>query len=245
MTESRNGLKASDSSPDAARNRSIAAIVPAYNEESEIADVVERTRQFVDTVFVIDDASTDDTESAAREVADGVVSHPRNMGVGATVHTGYQAAIREGHDVVIQIDGDGQHDPSHIPELLETMEREDADMVIGSRWLNESHKQYSITRRSGIKFFTAEANIIGGLDITDITSGFRAYRIELLDDLGRPEDDHWALEQTLEAAKKGYDVSEVSVPMPPETDGSQFDIRTFIKYPPKMIFVTLKVLLFR
>lgn len=224
---------------------SVLAIVPAYNESGTIADVVSETRAYVDKVVVIDDASTDDTAEKAREVADGVVSLPKNMGVGGAVHTGYLVGTREQFDVVVQIDGDGQHDPADIPRLLAKMVEDDADMVIGSRFLNDSYKEYSFVRRAGIRFFTWEVNALSDLDITDVTSGFRAYTTELLADLSRPENSHWALEQTLEASRKGYKIVEISTPMPPETDGSQFDLGTFLKYPPRMIKTTLKVLLFR
>lgn len=224
---------------------SVLAIVPAYNEADSVADVVTETRQYVDKVVVIDDASTDDTAKRAREVADGVVTHPKNMGVGGAVHTGYIVGVREGFDVVVQIDGDGQHDPADVPRLLAKMAEADADMVIGSRWLNDSYRKYSFVRRAGIQFFTWEVNLLSDLDITDVTSGFRAYSGELLADLSRPENSHWALEQTLEASRKGYTVVEISTPMPPETEGSQFDLATFLKYPPRMVKTTLKVLLFR
>lgn len=237
-----------DSAVDSASRqigRSVVAIIPAYNESAAIAGVIHDTRQYVDQVIVVNDASSDDTSTIAERAAAGVIDHPKNMGVGAAVHTGYLAAIREGFDVVIQIDADGQHDPSYIPKLLQKMEEDEADMVIGSRWLNDSYQDYSLVRRAGINFFTKEANLLGGLDITDVTSGFRAYSVKMLNDLGRPENGHWALEQTLEAARKGYSISEVSVPMPPASEGSQFDLKTFLTYPPRMVLITLKVILFR
>lgn len=224
---------------------SVVAVIPAYNEAGTLAEVIESCRKYVDEVIVVNDASTDETEEIAQEHADGVVTHPKNMGVGAAVYTGYLVAIQNEHDIVIQIDGDGQHDASYIPDLLETMDEEDADMVIGSRWLNDSHKDYSLVRRAGINFFTLEANLLAGLNITDITSGFRAYDAAMLSDLGRPENSHWALEQTLEAARNGYTIDETSVPMPPPGNGSQFDIKTFLSFPPRMALVTLKVLLYR
>lgn len=221
------------------------AIVPAYNEADTVADVVIETKEYVDKVVVIDDDSDDETAKRAKEAADGVVSHTKNTGVGGAVHTGYLVGIREQFDVVIQIDGDGQHDPSDIPKILSRMAEDDADMVIGSRWLNDSYKQYSLVRRAGIRFFTWEVNTLSGLTITDVTSGFRGYKTKLLEALSRPENSHWALEQTLEASRKGFKIAEVSTPMPPETDGSQFDLGTFLKYPPRMLKTTLKVLLFR
>jgi hypothetical protein len=232
-------------SPRDQATNSVLAIIPAYNESDEIENVIQNTRKYVDKVVVIDDASTDSTRTVAASHADGVVTHRENMGVGAAVHTGYQVAIREGFDTVIQIDADGQHDPSFIPDLLTTMNDAGADIVIGSRWLNNSCQEYSLVRRAGIQFFTIEANIIGGLSITDVTSGFRAYDVDMLRELNRPNNSHWALEQTMEAARKNYEIEEVSVPMPPSTDGSQFDLGTFLAYPPRMLMITLKVLLYR
>lgn len=223
----------------------VLGIVPAYNEEDTIEDIVCQTKPFVDEIIVINDGSVDGTASVAEEVADGVISLPKNLGVGGAVHTGYLAAIRGDFDIVVQIDGDGQHNPEYIPKILETMEEEEADMVIGSRWLNGSYKEYSFVRRAGIKFFTLEANVLGGLDISDVTSGYRAYSVDMLSDLGRPDNSHWALEQTLEAARKDYIIREVSIPMKPETTGSQFNLETFLKYPPRMVLTSLKVLLFR
>lgn len=237
-----------DREVDAEPRRSLGrvlAIVPAYNEREEVAPVVAAARRHVDKVVVVDDASTDDTAAQAREAADGVVSHPVNLGVGGAVHTGYQVGLREQFDVVVQLDGDGQHDPADIPRLLDRMDETGADMVVGSRWLNDSHQSYSLVRRAGIRFFTWEVNALTDLEITDVTSGFRAYRTALLADLQRPADSHWAIEQTLEASRKGYAIEEVSTAMPPNTDGSQFDLGTFLGYPPRMLTTTLKVLLFR
>lgn len=222
---------------------SVVAIIPAYNEEDTIKEVIIQTRKYVEEVIVIDDSSTDATKSIARKYADKVITHQRNLGVGGAVATGYEAAIHDGYDIVIQIDGDGQHDPAYIPKMIDKMKQKGADMVIGSRWLNDSYRNYSFVRRMGIQFFTMEVNILGGEDITDVTSGFRAYRTSMLNVLSRPDNSHWALGQTLEAARKGYTIHEISVPMPPEPEGSQFDLVTFLKYPPRMVRTTIKVLL--
>lgn len=226
-------------------DESVLAVIPAYNEAGTLAEVIAGARRHVDAVVVVDDASDDETAAIAREHADGVVSHPENLGVGGAVHTGYRLAVEENYDRLVQLDGDGQHDPAHIPELLAAMDETGAEMVVGSRWLNDSYADYSLLRRAGIRFYTAEANLLGGLDVTDVTSGYRAYDVEMLADLERPAHEHWALEQTLEIARKGYDIEEISVPMPPETEGSQFDASTYARYPVRMALTTLKVLVFR
>lgn len=238
------GTETADASV-ARSEQSVLAVIPAYNEAATIAEVATQARRYVDEVVVVDDASGDDTADVAREAADGVVSHPENLGVGGAVHTGYRLAVEQGYDRLVQLDGDGQHDPAYIPEMLDRMDETDAGMVVGSRWLNASHAEYNLLRRAGIRFYTMEANLLGDLNVTDVTSGYRVYDVSMLAELERPAHDHWALEQTLEVARKGYDVEEVSVPMPPETEGSQFDVGTYARYPVRMALTTLKVLIFR
>lgn len=222
--------------------KEVAAIIPAYNEEKTVGAIIKSTKKHVDSVIVIDDGSSDNTLSISKKYADDVIVHEENYGIGRAVWTGYIKAIEEEYNIVIQVDSDGQHDPSYIPKLLHILEEEDADMVIGSRWLNKSHEEFSMIRRIGIRFFTAEVNLIASTNITDVTSGFRAYRISLLQGLSRPDDHHWALRQTLESGLKNYVIKEVSVPMPPEANNSQFDLETSVKYPLRMMLITIKVL---
>lgn len=225
--------------------RSIVAVIPAFNEAKTIASVIRGATEYVDTVVVVDDASTDDTATVAERHAEVVLHHPTNLGVGAALETGYRFARRGGYDLVVQLDGDGQHEPSRIPELLHEYRQTGASMVIGSRWLNRTHREYHPIRRLGIAFFTAEANLLGGTNITDVSSGFRVYEVSMLNELEPPSNRHWALEQTLEAARKGYTITEVSIPMVPDPEGSQFDLPTYALYPLRMLISTLKVVLFR
>lgn len=221
------------------------AVIPAYNEAETIGQVVTCVREYVEEVFVIDDGSQDETREKAQEAGAHVVSHPLNRGVGAALRTGYRAALQKKVDFIIQIDGDFQHDPTYIPQLLEQCQN-GYDMVIGSRFLNPSHRDYNVTRRSGIKFFSWVANFLGALNITDVTSGFRCYRSSALTRLSPLTDGHWALEQTLEAARKGFKIKEISVEMPVRAKGlSQFNVKTYTLYPFRMIECVIKVLLFR
>jgi len=222
----------------------VAAVVPAYNESGTIGAVIEETLEYVDEVIVVDDGSTDDTDDIARELGATVVPHAINTGVGGAVRTGYRYAIKRGFDFVVQIDADGQHDPSRIPQLLAIAD--DNDMVIASRYLNQSFENYSFVRKVGIRFFTTVVNVLGGLDITDVTSGFRVYRVSTLKDIMHRSDRHWAVEQTLAAAKLGLRIEETSVEMPTrETGESQFNVETLVMYPARMVDVTLRVLIFR
>lgn len=220
------------------------AVIPAYNEAETIRLILTETQEYVDEVLVIDDGSSDDTPAIARECGATVIEHVFNTGVGGAVRTGYQYAIRNDFDFVVQIDADGQHNPDYIPDLLD--EAEDIDMVIGSRYLNESYQDYTWIRQLGIRFFTTVVNTLGGIDLTDVTSGFRVYRVETLERILHQSDTHWAVEQTLQAAKEGLRMTEVSVEMPTRDEGeSQFTLDTFAMYPIRMSDVILRVLLFR
>lgn len=222
----------------------VVAVIPAYNEASTIGAVIDDTAPHVDEVAVIDDGSSDDTAAVARDHGATVVTHVVNTGVGGAVRTGYRYAIRNNYDIVAQVDGDGQHDPAYLPTLLDAAA--DNDMVIGSRYLNDSIDDYSFTRRTGIKFFTGVVNVLGGINITDVTSGYRIYRVSMLEDILHRSDKHWAVEQTLQAANRGYSIRELSVAMPTRDEGaSQFDIETFVMYPLRMADTIVRVLVFR
>jgi len=219
-------------------------VIPAYNEADTISSVIDGTRPHVDEVVVVDDGSTDGTAALARDRGATVLEHVFNTGVGGAVRTGYQYAIRNDAEFVVQVDADGQHDPDRIPDLLAVAE--DCDMVIGSRYLNGSFEDYPLVRRLGIQFFTTLVNVLGGVDITDVTSGFRVYRVDALAAILHTSDNHWAVEQTLEASKRGQRIEEVSVEMPTrETGESQFTLDTFALYPVRMADVVVRVLIFR
>ncbi|MFB6224509.1 MAG: glycosyltransferase family 2 protein [Haloarcula sp.] len=220
------------------------AVIPAYNESNTIGPVIDGTSQHVDEVVVVDDGSTDDTAAVAREHGAHVVTHVFNTGVGGAVRTGYQYAIRHDFDFVVQVDADGQHDPEMIPTLLDRAEN--ADMVIGSRYLNQSIDDYPLVRRLGITFFTTVVRRLGGIEITDVTSGFRVYRVSALKDILHRSDNHWAVEQTLDAAQSGQRITEVSAEMPTRNEGeSQFSLDTLVLYPLRMTDTVFRVLLFR
>ena len=221
------------------------AVVPAYNEAETIGPVIDETGAYVDRIVVVDDGSSDGTAAIARDHGAAVVKHVFNTGVGGAVRTGYQYAIKHDYDWVVQVDADGQHDPAKIPELMDVA-TDGHDMVIASRYLNESYQDYSATRNVGIQFFTRLVNALGDIEITDVTSGFRVYRVSMLAEILHRGDKHWAIEQTLEAAKGGYRIAEVSTEMPTREEGeSQFTFDTFALYPVRMTDTILRVLLFR
>jgi len=224
----------------------VIAIIPAYNEEKTIAQVVEGTKNYIKDVLVIDDASTDNTPTEAYKAGAEVVTHILNQGVGGAQRTGYHIAFERNYDYIVQLDGDGQHNPEYIPQMIKYAVSEGYDILIGSRFLNSSYKKIPYWRKIGIKFFTWMVNFFGKIKITDVTSGYRVYKTEALKKLTEISDKNWAIEQTLEAAVKGLKIGEYSVEMPLRNAGqSQFDFKTAFRYPFRIFEATLRVLIFR
>ena len=157
-------------------------IIPAYNEEHGIAEVITDIKsQYPDyDILVINDGSSDRTARVASEAGAIVLSHVFNMGYGVTIQTGYKFAFEHGYRFIVQIDADGQHDPSFIGELLEPVRKGDVDFAIGSRFLWFDSYRPSFTRRLGILFFRRLVTVIIGREITDPTSGYQAFNREVM-----------------------------------------------------------------
>lgn len=154
-------------------------VMPAFNESRGIRGVVEAVReQVVGDVLVVDDGSTDDTAEKARAGGALTAVHPVNLGYGAALQTGYRFALRHGYDAVLQLDADGQHDPSSIPRLLAALRH--ADVVVGSRFLDPQSYCPPLSRRIGMWLFAKVASVLAGRRITDPTSGFQAISHEAL-----------------------------------------------------------------
>ena len=151
-------------------------VIPAYNERRSIGAVVDRvhaTGLDLD-VLVVNDGSRDETAEIARAHGAIVVSHPFNLGYGAALQTGYKYALRHGYDFVVQMDADGQHDPAYVPKLLEPVRAGEADVVIGSRFIEASGYEMGGARTVGRKFFQRVLVWCGGPRIADPTSGLQA-----------------------------------------------------------------------
>jgi len=146
--------------------------IPAYNAEKAIGKVVKKSLEYVDEVIVCDDGSTDNTAKIASESGAHVLSHQKNRGYGAALITMFDHARKENADVMITLDGDGQHDPKEIPQFLN----------IGSRFLNNKTKPPSY-RQTGIKVITSAVKLGNKLKITDAQSGYRAYSQKAIKDI--------------------------------------------------------------
>jgi len=155
----------------------VLVIIPAYNEGARIAEVVQRVREAVPDydILVVNDGSRDGTVQAARSAGAMVASHPFNLGYGVAIQTGYKFAFAKGYDYAVQMDGDGQHDPSCIPSLLEPVRSGETDFALGSRFLGTESYEPSLARRLGMSFFRRLISFLTKTRITDSTSGFQAF----------------------------------------------------------------------
>ena len=159
----------------------ILVIIPAYQEEHSIEGLVRSLRErYPYDVLVVNDGSTDRTSDAAREAGATVLDLPCNLGIGGAVQTGFLYARDHGYDVVVRIDGDGQHEVEDIPNVLEPILAGRADAVIGSRFLGETEYRGSIPRIFGIQHFRWLVNLFTGYRVTDPTSGYFAINRRLI-----------------------------------------------------------------
>lgn len=157
------------------RSRSL-VLIPAYNEASRIAGVVENIKRVVPEVpvLVVNDGSIDDTATIAMQAGAIVVSLPFNMGYGVAIQTGYKYALANNYGYLVQLDADGQHDPACIPDLLAPIVQGITDIVIGSRFMGGSYRP-PLARRMGMALFRKIVSLINGKTCTDTTSGFQAF----------------------------------------------------------------------
>jgi glycosyltransferase involved in cell wall biosynthesis len=154
----------------------ILIIIPAYNEAKSIEIVIQEIRNHFSQgdILVVNDGSTDRTSEKARGSGAVVLDLPFNLGIGGAMQAGYRYAYEKGYDIAVQVDGDGQHDPKEIPKLLEILEKKEADMTLGSRFVGVPSYKGSVMRKIGISILAKTISIITGQKVTDPTSGFRA-----------------------------------------------------------------------
>ena len=211
--------------------------IPAYNEEVKIKDVIKKSLPYVDKVVVCDDGSTDDTAVVAKKAGAVVISHEKNLGYGATISTLFDYC-RNNAEIMVTLDGDGQHDPDQIPDLINVILKHNVDVVIGSRSLRDE-KDLPSYRRAGIKIITSTINSATNLKVTDSQSGFRAYAKSAID-LIHPTESGMAVstEILLSISNNGLSMAEVPITVSytgntssehPVTHGSHV-IGTTLKY---------------
>lgn len=219
-------------------------VIPAFNEQNSIVRVLREVRSCLPKVdiLVVNDCSTDETSAAARSFEGGsVIDLPCNLGIGGAMQTGFKYAMAAGYDYVVQIDGDGQHVPSEVDKLFHTMETCQADMVIGSRFLDVDSFRTTWCRRLGIRLFDCLFRALVDTKVTDGTSGFRLYNRKTLAVLARYYSSDYPEPDAIVLVKKyGLRLAEVGVEMRERTEG-QSSI-TALQSPYYMAKVVLTIL---
>jgi glycosyltransferase involved in cell wall biosynthesis len=218
-----------------------AIVIPALNEVDSIDAVVRAAIEIVDTVIVVDDGSTDGTAAAARRAGAEVISHARNLGVGAAVATGLASARDRGCDQVVQLDGDGQHDPCHVRDLFSCLD-EGADLALGTRF--ELGFQMGWVRRVMTRLFAWIISRRIGEPVSDPTSGFRAFDQRAMAALIPIFPTHYlsdTVELLLLAAERGLVIRTVPVRMRPRRTGrpSSGPLRS-VGYAMRMLWIIAK-----
>ncbi len=221
-------------------------IIPAYNESENIERVVADIKQNCPEYdyLIINDCSTDNTADICKKNGFNYLNLCCNLGIGGGVQSGYLYAYLNGYDYAVQIDGDGQHDPSYISEMINVLEKEGADMAIGSRFITKEGFQSSGMRRFGITFLSALIRMVCGAKIKDVTSGFRVVNKKYIEVFSKEyADDYPEPEAIVAATLRGAKVVEAPVIMR-EREGGVSSISPFksIYY---MIKVSLAIVLYR
>lgn len=157
-------------------------IIPAYNEQASIVKTVNDIKQNAPEFdfIVVNDCSTDGTLDVCLKNQIKCLNLPINLGIGGAVQAGYLYGVREGYDLAVQFDGDGQHRAVYLEQMVRVMQEQEADMVIGSRFITNEGFQSSKIRRLGIKHFNILIKILTGQNITDPTSGMRMVNKDIM-----------------------------------------------------------------
>lgn len=194
---------------------SICIIVPAHNEAATIQQVIADIRKISKNfhIVVVNDGSTDETGQKAADTGVVVLTLPFNTGIGGAVQTGMKYAVRNGYDIAIQVDGDGQHPPREIPKLLRQL-TSSTDVVIGSRFVKKTRYKSTLSRRVGGWIFSELIHLVTGTKISDPTSGFRLYNNRALQFLSQQYPiDFPEPESVVYLLKNNYRIKEVEVKM--------------------------------
>lgn len=221
-------------------------IIPAYNEAANIEKVINNIVQNYPQYdyVIINDGSTDKTEKVCANAGYQVLNLPINMGIGGAVQTGYRYAKKNNYDAAVQIDGDGQHDVAFLEDMLKLLESGEADVVIGSRFVQKEGFQSSQIRRVGIRFLSILARILTGVQIRDITSGYRVVNRRFIEIYANDYPaDYPEPEAMIIAAVHGGRIKEYPVIMRERENGTSSI--TFKKSVYYMIKVTLAMLVRR
>jgi glycosyltransferase involved in cell wall biosynthesis len=200
----------------------ILVIVPAYNEEESLPGVIRDLREHLPTadVLVVNDGSRDATALIARKRGVMVLDLPFNLGIGGAMQAGYLYAERNAYDIAVQFDGDGQHLAAEVKKLIEPLAANQADIIVGSRFLTAGRYRAPIFRKLGIGIFSFVLSRILGTIVTDTTSGFRAANRRVIEFFAHTyPDDYPEVEALVLLHKAGLRTAEVPITMRERTGG--------------------------
>ena len=221
-------------------------IIPAYNEEESLRSLIEEIKAVCSEVdyLVVNDCSSDDTERLLEELGANYITLPCNMGIGGAVQSGYRYAAQNGYDIAIQIDGDGQHDVRFVKDMVKLIEDKQADVVIGSRFIDKEGFQSSQARRIGIRILSMLIRLMCGAKVKDVTSGFRAVNRRFIELFAENYPDDYPEPEVIVTAKLyGAVIKELPVIMRERTTGkSSINLKRSIYY---MIKVSLAIIICR
>jgi len=208
-------------------SKPIYVLIPAYNEEKTVGEVINGLKQLDLNlkIIMVDDGSRDKTAERAREAGATVVRHVVNLGQWGALRTAFTVSLLNHAEIVVTLDGDGQHSPKDLPSLVQPLLRNEADFVIGSRFMNITKPDMHTYRYLGIKFFNKILRLNNGLELSDCTSGYKAYRASLVARLlpRLRENQYGALEAIIQASKLGARICErpiTSIPSEKTTKGT-------------------------
>lgn len=227
-------------------DKKVLIIIPAYNESENIERVVDN---LIDNFpqydyLIVNDCSTDNTEEIIKRRGYNYISLPANLGIGGGVQSGYLYAVQNDYDIAIQIDGDGQHDPAYIEKLIQPIIDGNANITIGSRFIEKQGFQTSALRRLGINIIRIVIKICCGVTVTDTTSGFRASDKEATAYFSKNyAQDYPEPEAIVSAALNGFEIQDVPVVMKERAGGvSSINAKRSVYY---MIKVSLALIICR
>ena len=185
--------------------------IPAYNEEKNIASVITKLKKITNSIIVCDDGSSDMTSKISKNLGVVVISHKKNMGYGAAIRTIFQKSIELDSDILVTFDADGQHRIDDVSKILQPLENNEADIVIGSRFLDNESKVPNY-RKIGIKVITQVTNASLKKKLTDSQSGFRAYNKQALTQISPSEMGMGiSTEILIKASNKGLRIAEIPI----------------------------------
>ncbi|MFH2219348.1 MAG: glycosyltransferase family 2 protein [Pseudomonadota bacterium] len=224
-------------------------IIPAFNEAENISSVIAAIKRGIDSdIIVIDDGSTDRTAEKAEQSGAVVIRHPFNMGYGVALQTGYKYAVKKKYDLLLQMDGDGQHDPVAAEAFFQQLESGECDVLVGSRFLGRDGYDVGFLKRTGIGLFRIVIRMLSGERITDPTSGFQCLNRNVFTIF---TEDHFPCDYPdaniiIMLLRKGFVIREIPVAMVENPEGRSMHRGIFTKlYYFFKIFLSIFIVLIR